>query len=139
MPDVVGIARCGLSGGVDARSAADGDEPVDFVFDGEVGRVLEGVDRRLDAGAVVDDDLDALLLDARLDALGVAELHDAGVGDEEGALDAEALELPAGVVGGAGAELDRRRLEGEDGLVIGRCHAAVSPPAVGASPGKGGR
>ena len=35
-------------------------------------------------------------------------------------VDAEALELPAGVVGGAGAELDRRGLEREDRLAVAR-------------------
>ena len=97
--------------------------------------------RRLDARAVVDDDLDALALDDLLDPVGVAERRDAGVGDEQRALDAEALELPAGVGGGAGAELDRRRLEREDGLVVGRCHAALSPARRlrSPSPAAGGR
>ena len=39
---------------------------------------------------------------------------DAGIGDEQRARHAEALELPAGVGGGAGPELDRRRLQRED-------------------------
>ena len=50
--------------GVDARAAADRDEAVDLRLEREVGRVLEGLDRRLDARPVVDDDLDALRLDA---------------------------------------------------------------------------
>ena len=123
---------------VDARPAADRHEPVDLRLEGEVARVLEGLDRRLDARPVVDDDLDALALDDLPDPIGMAELRDAGVGDEHRARHAEAFELPARVGGGAGAELDRRGLEGEDGLVFGRCHAALSPPARLGSGGPAG-
>ena len=59
----VGGDQVGDLGGVDARAAADGDEAVDLVLEREVGGVLERVDGRLDAAAVVDDDLDALGLD----------------------------------------------------------------------------
>ena len=45
-------------------------------------------------------------------------VDDARVAAEHRSRDAEALELPAGVVDGAGAELDRRRLDGEDRLVL---------------------
>ena len=50
--------------GVDARAAADRDEAVDPGVAREVGGLLEGVERRLHAGAVVDHHLDALGLDA---------------------------------------------------------------------------
>jgi len=39
---------------------------VDPVLEGVVDRSLEGVDRRLDAGAVVEDHVDALVLDGDL-------------------------------------------------------------------------
>ena len=99
----------------------------------DVGGVLQGVERRLDAGAVVDDDLDALGLDRRAHAIGVAGRGDAGIGDEQRARDAEALELPARVGDGARAELDRRRLEGEDRLALHARHASfrrVTDPLV---------
>ena len=127
VPDVVGIARCGLSGAggclaladgridvvhhrrrmrgdeigdlrrVHARAAADGHEPVDLVLERVIRRGLERVDRRLDPAVVIDDDLDSLPLDQALDPLGVPERRDAGIGDEHRPTHAEALQLPARV------------------------------------------
>jgi hypothetical protein len=45
---------------------------------------------------------------------------DAGVGYEQRAADAEAGQLPTGVGGGAGAELDRRGLQREDRFAVAR-------------------
>ena len=61
----VGDDQVGDLRGVDRRAAADGHEPVDPGLERDVGGVLERLDRRLHAGAVVDDDLDALGLDRR--------------------------------------------------------------------------
>ena len=115
---VRGDEVCDLRG-VHARAAADRHEPVDLVLDREVGGVLEGVDRGLDAGAVVDDHLDALVLDQALDALGMPERRNARVGDHHHPLDAEALELPSRVGRGATAKLHRRGFHREDRLVVG--------------------
>ena len=52
-------------------------------------------------------------------AVGDAQRGQVRVGDQQRALHAEAGELPAGVVHGAGAELDGGGLEGEHGLVGG--------------------
>ena len=93
----------------------------------EVGGVLEGLERRLHAGAVVDDDLDALApRSLARTRSGWPSGGDAGVGDQQRALHAEALELPAGVGGGAGPELDRRRLQGEDRLVLAGMRSSLS-------------
>ena len=110
--------------GVDRRAAADRHEAVDAGVQREVGGLLQRVELRLDARAVVDDDLDPLALDRLAHAVGMPGGRDAGIGDEQRARDAEPLQLPAGVVDRAGAELDRRRLEGEDRLVRG--HEPVS-------------
>ena len=83
----------------------------------EVARLLERVERRLDVTAVEHDDLDVLVLDEPLDPLRVTERGHARIGDEQRAPHAESPQLPAGVGGGAGTELDRRRLEREDALV----------------------
>ena len=93
----------------------------------EVGRVLERVERRLDARAVVDDDLDALGLDRRAHAVGMPGAATPGSVTSSARVDAEALELPAGVGRGAGAELDRRRLERED---VSRATAWIAPRTV---------
>ena len=69
----------------------------------EVGGLLERVERRLDARAVVDDDLDPSASIALAHALGMPGRGDAGVGDEQRAADAEPPELPAGVRGRARA------------------------------------
>ena len=79
--------------------------------------LLERVERRLDAGAVEDDDLDPGGLDRGADALGMPGGGDARVGHEQRARDAEPRELPARVVRRARPELDRRGLEREDRLV----------------------
>ena len=86
------------------------------------------LERRLDPRAVVDHDGDPLGLDRRAHALGDAERRHAGIGHEQGAGDAEALELPAGVGHRAGAELDRRRLEREDRLAVGHPSSSHGSP-----------
>ena len=95
--------QVGDLGRVDARAAADRDEAVDAGVARDVGGLLERLERRLHADAVVDHHLDALGLDAAAHAVGVARRGDAGIGDEQRARHAEALELPAGVGGGARA------------------------------------
>jgi hypothetical protein len=117
--------QVGDFGRVDARAAPDRDEAVHARVLREVGGVLEGVERRLHASAVVEHDLDALALDRLAHAVGVAERGDARVGDQHRARDAEAFELPAGVRHGARPELDRRGLQREDGLVLS--HATSVP------------
>jgi hypothetical protein len=84
----------------------------------EVDRVLEGVDRRLDAGSVVHDDLDALGFDPRPDALRVPEGGDAGIGDEHRPAHAQAPELPTRLLRGSCAELHRGGFDGEDRFVV---------------------
>jgi hypothetical protein len=95
----------------------------------EIRSVLERVELGLDARAVVDDDLDPLALDRLTHPVRVPGDRDAGVGDEQCSGDAEPLELPARVLHRAGAELDRRRLQGEDRLARG--HEPVIPPTSG--------
>ena len=92
-------------------------KPSKFAVDGEVGRLLQRLRRRLDADAVEDDGLDARRLDRLHHALGDPGADDAGIADDHHPRGAEALELPARVRGRARPELDRRRLEGEDRLV----------------------
>ena len=113
----VGGDEVGDLGGVEARPAADAHEAVEVAVDGEVGRLLQRLRRRLDADAVEDDGLDALRLDRLHDALGDPGADDAGITDHHHPRGAEALELPARVRGRARPELDRGRLEGEDRLV----------------------
>ena len=93
------------------------DEAVEVAVDREVGRLLQRLRGRLDARAVEDDGLDARRLDRLAHAVGDPGRDDAGIADDHHPRDAEALELPAGVGGRARAELERRRLEGEDRLV----------------------
>ena len=113
----VGRHQVGDLGGVEARAPADADEAVEVPVDREVGRLLQRLRGRLDAGPIEDDRLDAGRLDRRHDPLGDPGLNHAGIADDHHPRGAQALELPAGVGRGARAELDRRRLEGEDGLV----------------------
>jgi hypothetical protein len=98
-------------------------KPSTFAVQREVGGLLQGVDRRLHARAVVRDDRDALGLDRLPDAVGMAGRGDAGVGDQQRPPHPEALELPAGVGHRAGAELDRRGLQREHGLAAHRALA----------------
>ena len=100
-------------GGVDRRAAADGDEAVDARVQREVRGGLQRVERRLDPHAVERDHLHTAEVHAR-------EVH-ARIGDEQHARHAEPRQLPAGIGGRARPELDRRGLEGEDGLAS---HAA---------------
>ena len=156
VPDVVGIARCGLQRagrlaaladrrvdvvhdrrrvgddqvgdlrGVDRRAAADGDEAVDAGLEREVGGV-PGASRasaRRGRGRRRRPRCPRASIASR-DAVGVAGGGDARVGHEQRAPDAEPLELPARVRRRARAELDRRGLEREDGLVLA-CHPALS-------------
>src|SRR5438270_251912 len=85
----------------------------------EVRGVLEGLDRRLHAGAVVDHHLDVLGLDQSLDPLRVSEGGHAGIGHQHHPLEAESLELPTRFAGGSSAVFHRRGLHREDRLLVG--------------------
>ena len=103
---------------VDARSAADRDEPVEVSFLGEVRRRLKRVVRRFNARAVPHLDLYALGLDQLDYPSRYVSLHDAGVRDEHHPPDAHPLQLPARLFRGAGTVLQRRRLHRKDRLVV---------------------
>ena len=85
-------------GRIHARATADGDEAVYLMLDRKVRGILKRLDRRLDAGAVVDHDLDSFGLNQALDSFGMPELGDAGISDEHRALYPEPLELPPGLL-----------------------------------------
>jgi hypothetical protein len=119
--------------GVDARPAADGYEAFEASFDREIRRGLEGVLRRLDAGAVPHLDLHTFGFDQLLDAARYVRPHDAWVGDQHHPSDAHPLQLPAGLLRGTGTVLQRRRLHREDGLVVRVMHDGALPfPAIDA-------
>ena len=96
----------------------------------EVGRVLERVERRLDARAVVDDDLDALGPDRARDAVGVPGPRRPGRCTSSARVTPSRLSSQPASADGAGAELDRRRLQGEDRLVLTHSAGRYRPAAV---------
>ena len=91
----VGGDEVGDLRGVEARAAADADEAVEVPVDGEVGRLLQRLRRRLDADAVEDDGLDARRLDRLHHALGDPGADDAGIADDHHPRGAEALRAPS--------------------------------------------
>ena len=107
-----GIEVGGLAG-VDHRAAAKRNEAVETTLLGELRRLLEGVIGGLDAHLVIDDGVDAGILERSLDDGGVLERADALVRHQDGPGDAET----AGVVADLGEhprpEGYRRNVDGE--------------------------
>jgi hypothetical protein len=109
-------------GGVDRRAAADRDEPVPRALGaGVLGGLVHRVVGGLDVHAVEDLGVDLVAAQVVGDALRDADRADPGIGDDQHPLDAVLAELEADLVGGAGAELQRRRAPGEDRL-FGEVH-----------------
>ena len=112
---------------VDAGPATEADKAVHLLRHGEVGGLLQGLHRRLDADTVVDDAGDARRLDGLPHALGDARAHDAGIRDEHRAPHAEAMQFPSRLIRRARPELDRRHLQREDRFVRALLHCLVLP------------
>src|SRR5262249_21900117 len=104
-------------GGVDGAAAPDRNVPVELLALQRSQRLLDGDVRRLDVGQVADVRLDALALDDLADPNGQPQAGEVRIGDHEDLAHAEPPELVADLVGRADAELQRRRLPGDDGLV----------------------
>jgi hypothetical protein len=112
----VASRRCCL-GRVDGRAAAHRDETVPrALLAGVAGRLVHAVVGGLDVHAVEDLRGDAVLAHRLRDAGRDAQLVDPRIGQDEHPPGPELGHLEADLVHGPGAELQRRRAPGEDGL-----------------------
>ena len=83
-------------GRVDGRAAADGDDPVGLELGHDRGAVHDGLDGRVGLDALDELDLEASLLEVRLDVLQeAAATHGAAAGDDHGLGALEVLDLVA--------------------------------------------